>query len=354
MPKIISTGTADAKVKLPQGELKELIYNLFSGSYDEIERMITVFDNANIETRHISVPFEWYNEERSFSERSSKYRETALELSKEAITCCLKNAGAQISDIDNIIFVSSTGVSTPTIDALLFNEMGMGNHIKRTPMWGLGCAGGAAGISRAMEYTKAYHEHNALVIAVELCSLTFLKDDFSKSNIIASSLFSDGAAAVFVAGNESRFYSQKGIVLIDSFSTIYDNSLDVMGWGIVDNGFKVIFSRDIPSIVKDSVKANILEFLKANSLKLEDIKHYIAHPGGMKVINAYEESLNLKNGSLNFSRKVLKEHGNMSSPSVIFVLNEFLNAGSCSTGEYGLLSALGPGFSSELILFKTA
>lgn len=353
MPKIISTGTADAKVLLTQSKLKELVYNLFSGSYSEIERMITVFDNSNINTRHISVPFEWYSKERSFSERNAEYRKTALELSEEALLKCLNGVNASASDIDNIIFVSSTGVSTPTIDALLFNKLGLDKHIKRTPLWGLGCAGGAAGISRAMEYTKAYPEQNALVIAVELCSLTFLKDDLSKSNIIASSLFSDGAAAVFVAGDKSRFRTLPGVELIDSFSTIYDDSLDVMGWGIVNNGFKVIFSRDIPTIVKENVKENILEFLKKNSLKLEDIKHYIAHPGGMKVINAYEDALNLTNGSLNYSRKVLKEHGNMSSPSVIYVLDQFLKGFTKVTGEYGLISALGPGFSSELILFRS-
>lgn len=354
MPRVVSTGTADAMVKLSQSELKELIYNLFSASYSEIERMITVFDNSNIETRHISVPFEWYNRERSFSERNTEYKVTAVELCKAAISDCLDHAGALSEDIDSIIFVSSTGVSTPTIDALLFNELGMDKHVKRIPLWGLGCAGGAAGISRAMEYTKAYPKHNALVVAVELCSLTFQKDDFSKSNIIASSLFSDGAAAVLIAGDTSKYAPEGSIELIDSLSTIYSDSLDVMGWGIVDNGFKVIFSRDIPTIVKENVKENILEFLDKNDLALEDIKHYVAHPGGLKVINAYEEALNLTNGSLDCSRRILKDHGNMSSPSVIYVLNEFMKQRSFTAGEYGLLTALGPGFSSELILFKTA
>lgn len=354
MPKIISAGTADAPYKLPQSEVKNFIYNLYSNTYSEIERMISVFDNSNISNRHISVPIEWLGNEHSFQERNAVFRKEALKLSEEAVNECISGTGASYSDINNIIFVTSTGLSAPTIDALLFNSLKLDRHVKRTPLWGLGCAGGASAISRAMEYTKANPEHNAVVIAVELCSLTFQKDDLSKSNIIASSLFSDGCAAVFVAGSESKFANNAGIELIDSLSTIYDDSLDVMGWDIVDNGFRVIFSRDIPSIVKEQVKPNIKELLDMHNLSTGDIEHYVTHPGGLKVINAYEESLGLANGMLDLSRKVLAEHGNMSSPSVMYVLKEFLNEGKYKAGEYGLISALGPGFSSELILFKTA
>lgn len=354
MPKLVSTGTADAPFELWQSELKDFIYNLYSGTYEEIERMIDVFDNSTISKRHISVPVEWLAREHTFSERNGVYREAALSLSKKALLKCIAKAGTEPADINNIIFVTSTGVSTPTIDAMLFNELKLDRHVKRTPLWGLGCAGGAAGISRAMEYTRAYPDHNAVVVAIELCSLTFQNDDLSKSNIIASSLFSDGCAAAFIAGDKSRFALSGGIELIDSLSTIYDDSLDVMGWDIIDTGFKVIFSRDIPSIVREYVNPNIKEILDIHNLELNDISHYITHPGGLKVINAYEESLALTNGKLDYSRKVLKEHGNMSSPSVIYVLNEFQNGGKFRLDEYGLLSALGPGFSSELILFKTA
>jgi alkylresorcinol/alkylpyrone synthase len=204
-----------------------------------------------------------------------------------------------------------------------------------------------------MDYCRANPKHNALVIAVELCSLTFQKDDLSKSNIIASSLFSDGCAAALVCGDESRLYNNKGVELMNSMSTIYPDSLDVMGWGIIENGFKVLFSRDIPTIVKQNVKPNIEEFLDNHHLSLKDIKHYIAHPGGAKVIKAYMESLSLPECAFKYSRKVLSEHGNMSSPSVLYVMKEFLNNG-FNPGEYGLIAALGPGFSSELILFKTS
>lgn len=352
MAKIISVGTCDAPYKLPQSEIREFVKKLYANTYKEIERMISVFDNSTIANRHISVPVEWLGENHSFKERNEKFREVAIELSINAINECLNKVNAEYSDIHNVIFVTSTGLSTPTIDAILFNKLKLDRHIKRTPLWGLGCAGGASSVSRAMEYCRANPTHNALVVCVELCSLTFQKDDLSKSNIIATSLFSDGCAAVLVCGDESPLKHNEGAELIDSLSTIYDDSLDVMGWDIVDDGFKVVFSRDIPTIVKEYVDPNIKELLGKHNLSVPDIKHYIAHPGGAKVITAYEESLNLPEGTLENSRKVLLEHGNMSSPSVLYVLKEFMN-NRFAAGEYGLLSALGPGFSSELVLFKT-
>jgi alkylresorcinol/alkylpyrone synthase len=203
-----------------------------------------------------------------------------------------------------------------------------------------------------MDFTKAYPDKICLVIAVELCSLTFQKDDLSKSNIVATSLFSDGCAAVLIGGSESKIADKSQLELKDSLSTLYYDSLDVMGWEIVENGFRVIFSRDIPTIVKDFVHPNIQEMLDEHKLGLKDIKHYVTHPGGLKVINAYEESLGITNGAFNNSRKVLKEHGNMSSPSVLYVLNEFIKEHKYKSGEKGLISALGPGFSSEIILFE--
>ena len=351
MAKIISVGTCDAPHKFLQSEVKHLIHNLFS-SYPDIDRMINVFDNSEIKNRHISVPIEWFKYKHTFSERSSLYREMSVKLTKAAIHSCLEKQDIPISDINCVILISSTGIITPTLDAILFNELGFSEHIKRIPIWGLGCAGGAAGISRASEYVKAYPENNCLLVAVELCSLTFLKDDLTKSNIVAASLFSDGCAAVLVSGEKSKHYNKRGLKFIDSLSTIYKESLDVMGWDIVDDGFRVLFSRDIPTIVRESVRSNIEELLTNNGLKQEDLNYYITHPGGMKVIKAYEESLGLLNGSLKYSRKVLSEHGNMSSPSVLYVMNEFFLNSEFSKGGYGLLSALGPGFSSELVLFE--
>ena len=355
MPKIISTATADAPYMLPQSEIKNFTYNLFSGSDIDIERLISVFDNSEISQRRISVEPDWLSKEHSFKERSEIFSEVSLQLAKQAIVECLAGVNITPAKIDNIIYVTSTGVMTPTLDARLFNELGFNGHIKRLPLWGLGCAGGAAGISRAMDIARAYPKENVLVLAVELCSLTFQKDDLSKSNIVAASLFGDGCACALIAGDENELsVNEKCPELIGSLSTIYENSLDVMGWDIVDTGFSVVFSRDIPAIVKEKVKPNITELVTMYGIGIDDVKHYITHPGGLKVIGAYEDSLGVKSGTLDISRKILKEHGNMSSPSVIYVLDEFLkNVKSAKAGEYGLISSLGPGFSSELVLFRT-
>jgi len=351
MPKLISVGTCDAPYKLPQRAVKELIFNLFS-SYKDIDTMISVFNNSRIENRHFAVPLDWFGKQHAFGERNEIYKEISAGLAKKAINNCIQKQNVNLKDIECIILVSSTGISTPTLDAILFNELKLNNHVVRIPVWGLGCAGGAAGVSRAMDYVKANPSHNCLMVAVEQCSLTFQKDDLSKSNIVASSLFSDGCAAVLVSGNESKYYGCKGIELMDSLSTIYNDSLDVMGWDVVDDGFRVLFSRDIPSIVKDYVKSNIEELLNINGIKLIDINYYVTHPGGMKVINAYRDSLGINENYFKYSFKVLNEHGNMSSPSVLYVLNEFFENNEFESSGYGLLSALGPGFSSELVLFK--
>jgi alkylresorcinol/alkylpyrone synthase len=352
MAKVISVGTADAPYKFPQSEVKDFVHGLFSGSYDDIERMINVFDNSMIATRHFSQPKEWAIQTHGFRERNELYVKDACTLSSQAARDCIRKANAEFSDFDHIIFVSSTGISTPSIDALLINELKLNCHIKRTPIWGLGCVGGAVGLSRAFEYARAYPNGATLLIAVEICSLVFQIDDYSKSNIIATSLFSDGAAAALVVGKEHELFDRTGINFIDSLSTTFPNSLDVMGWEVVDTGFKVIFSKDIPTIVRKYVRPNNMEILHKHKLTLGDIRHFITHPGGLKVISAYEESLGLPNGALTLSRKILREHGNMSSPSVLYVLNEFLQSGEYCSGDYGLISALGPGFSSEIILFQ--
>lgn len=353
MPKIISVATEDAPVKIGQDEVRDFARRVFSGKHDIFERMAGVFTNASIESRHFTEDKSWYGEEHGFAERNSLYVDNAVKMSASCADKCLSSAGIRPSDFNHIIFVSSTGISTPSIDARLHNLLGFDPHVRRSPIWGIGCAGGAVGLSRALEYTTAMPEHSALVIAIELCGLTFQKNDFGKSNIIGASLFSDGAAAVLIVGDKHPLSRRSGLTLINSLSTIYDSSLDVMGWDVRDSGLKVIFSKDIPTIVQRNVRRNILEIVEHNHLELDQIKHYVLHPGGPKVIDAYEEALGLRNNEMRFTREVLRKHGNMSSPTVLYVLKEFMNSHEYVAGEYGLISALGPGFSSELILFRT-
>lgn len=353
MSKVISVGTADIPYNYDQSVAKDFAHTLFSKRRKDIERLIGVFDNAMIENRHFCFPREWFTTDHSFVERTQQFKRLSYELSVDALNKCLENAGADYDDFDHIIFVSSTGMSAPTIDAQIINSMRLNNHIKRTPIWGLGCVGGAVGLSRAMDFTKADPKSGVLVIAVEICSLAFQIEDYSKSNVVAIALFSDGAACSLVVGNEHRLSCGPGMILEDSYSTTYYDSLDVMGWDIVETGFKAIFSKDIPMIVRNNVRENILEFLVTKELTLSDIHHYIVHPGGTKVINEYENSLDLENGTFHYPRKVLREHGNMSSATVLYVLDEFISDGKYTERENGLISALGPGFSSELLLFRT-
>ncbi len=351
MSKIIKVGTADVPHIYNQDVTKEFAFNLFSENSKDISRMIGVFDNALIDTRHFCFPTDWFATQHNVIERSHLFQEHATKLAASSIKDCLEKADADYDDFDHIMFISSTGITTPTIDAHLINELKLDTHIKRTPIWGLGCVAGAVGLSRAYDYTKAHPKRGVLVVAVEMCSLAFQKDDFSKSNIVALALFSDGGACSLVVGDDHRLANKSKINLKDSLTTTYYDSLDVMGWEVVDNGFKAIFSKDIPNIVRNNVKENVEDFTSKNGLSVSDLKHYVLHPGGAKVLDEYEQCLGLENGSIHYSRKVLKEHGNMSSPTVMYVLNEFLEDGQYEDGDHGMISALGPGFSSELLLF---
>ena len=351
-PKLISVGLADVPYRFSQSDIKNFTYQLFSDKRDDIDKMIRVFDNSMIESRHFTQPPEWFFQAHSFVEKNEEYVKNASTLSIDAIGKCIGKIDAHLSDFDHIIYISSTGISTPSIDAIIINDLRLDPHLKRSPVWGLGCVGGAVGLSRAMEYTTAFPRSAVLLIALEICSLSILREDYSKSNIVAMALFSDGAAATLVAGCEHRLYGLGGIKLIHSLTTTYYDSLDVMGWEIVDAGFKAIFSKDIPTIVRKYVHENIEELLEMYDLSINDVKHYVFHPGGIKVINSYEESLGLADGALGHSRNVLRDHGNMSSPTVLYVLKDFLDSGAYSAGDYGLISALGPGFSSEIILFQ--
>lgn len=350
MARIVSVGTAVPKYEVDQREAREFARGLFREAFADIDRLLTIFDHAAIERRRFSQPRPWFEQDHSFAERNSAYVEAACNLGEEAIRRCLKEAGLTPREVDHFIFVSSTGLSTPSIDAHLVNRLGMNPRVKRTPLWGLGCAGGAAGLARAFEVARAFPERRVLLLALELCGLTFRRNDLSKSNLVATSLFADGAAAVLVAG-EKASVSKDGPRILDAMSMTWPRSLDVMGWEVVDDGLKVIFSRDIPSIVRREVRPVVEEFLRRWELTPDRVERYIAHPGGPKVLSAYEEALSLKETALSSARSVLRAYGNMSSATVLFVLERELRE-KPGKGAYGLITALGPGFSLELLLIR--
>ena len=349
MSSISSIATAVPGHPVSQQTAQKFCHALFQEAYPDIDRLLPVFSNALVGNRHFAAPEEWFETNHSFAEKNSLYIQAALELGQAAIAGVLNNAGLGPQDVDHLFFVSTTGLATPSIDARLINILKLRPNIRRTPIWGLGCAGGVAGLSRAYEYTLAFPRERALVLALELCGLTFQRNDLSKSNLVATSLFADGAAAVLVSGAAT---GDPGPRIVSSRSTLWYDTLDVMGWDINDHGLKVLFSRDIPAIVRNLVLPPLQDFLASRGIALGDLTHIIAHPGGAKVIEAYEQTLGLADGKMDRARDILLRYGNMSSPTVLFVLEDFMRSRAIGCGEYGLVTALGPGFSSEMVLIQ--
>ncbi len=351
MPYILSLSNIDLPYKVNQSDLKEYAGNLFAEAFPDVDRLLPAYSNANIETRNFCVPVDFYSKDRSFEEKNNLYIQYALKYSIEAINECLKKSGVDKKDITDIVFVSTTGLATPSIDGLIINELKLNPNINRLPLWGLGCAGGVSGLAKASTIAKANPDALVLFVGVELCSLTFIRNDLSKSNFIATGLFSDGVSAVLVAGDSNKHLVKDfEIILSHSRSKLYYDTLDIMGWEFLNEGFKVLFSRDIPTIVHDTVKNDIHEFLDRAGLKMDDIKNFIIHPGGTKVIDAYVDALDLEKDKLNNTICTLKKYGNMSSVTAIYVLGKFLSDG--FTDGYGLMMSLGPGFSCEMLLLE--
>ncbi len=344
-PRILSAATAVPPHRVEQGEIKEFARRLFAGKFRDLDRLLPVFDNGEVATRYFCRPLEWFGREWSFPERNALYVEHALELSEEAAHRCLDRAGVGPEEVATLFFVSTTGISTPSLDAKLLFELGLSPNLKRVPVWGLGCAGGAAGVARAADYARAYPDEYVLVVAVELCGLTFQVGDLSKSNLVAASLFADGAAAVLLGPGE-------GPEVLGSHSTTWPGTGDVMGWDLVESGLKVRFAKSVPQIVRTRTRATVEEACERHGLVPEDLRHLVVHPGGAKVIEAYEEALGLEPGTLILPREILRGYGNMSSASVLFVLERFLEGHPAGSGEHGAISALGPGFSAEHVLFR--
>ncbi|MFJ5757745.1 type III polyketide synthase [Neobacillus sp. NPDC093182] len=360
MPTILSVAEAVPEFEIRQEQAIDFARELFSERFKDIERLLKAFQNGQIEKRHIVKDIVWYREDHSFGVKNNAYIESAVTLGMRAIEACLKNEifltrEIHCEEIDAIFYISTTGMATPSVEARIMNLMPFREDTKRIPIWGLGCAGGAAGLSRAFEYCNACPDSKVLVLSVELCSLTFQRNDFSKSNLIGTSLFADGVACALICGNEvnvENLSAKKTVpAIINTQSTLMPDSLDVMGWDIRDQGLFVVFSRDIPSIIEEWLKPNVSKFLNENGLKLAEIDHFIAHPGGKKVIEAYIKSLGIPVSMTDISLDVLKQFGNMSSATILYVLRRFMEIGG-EEGSYGLCTALGPGFSSELLLLK--
>jgi alkylresorcinol/alkylpyrone synthase len=348
MPSIAAVAKIDLPCKTAQQEVKEQARIAFTSRSPHMERLMDVFDNTQILTRNFCKPLGYYIAPSTFEDRNNAYLETSLKWSVEAIENCIGRANITKEDITDIVFVSTTGLATPSMDALIINRMRLNPHINRMPIFGLGCAGGVSGMARANSIAMANPDAVVLLVAVELCSLTVLRDDYSTSNFVGSSLFSDGIAACLIMGDNHR--GNKHVKYKSASSKLYYDSLEVMGWDFTNSGFKVLFSKDIPEFINENVRNDIDNFLIRQGLRLEDIRNFIFHPGGKKVLEAYASALPVEGDFLKRSRTVMNNYGNMSSVTVLYVLEKFMNEG--FEDGLGLMMAMGPGFSSEMVLLE--
>lgn len=350
MPSLAAISTIDFPFKVNQQDVKKFAKDLFSPSFPEVERMQSAFDNTEIETRNLCMPLDYYSQVHTFEEQNLAYIRLSLEYSVKAIKACLSSAQIDKEAVTDVIVVSTTGLATPSLDALIINKMRLNPHANRMAIFGLGCGGGVSGYAKACTLAKANPDAVVLLVAVELCSLTFLRDDFSKSNFIGSSLFADGVAACLVMGDNRENKAESKVTFLTSESKLYYDSLEVMGWNFMDNGFKVLFSSGIPTIIAKNVNNDVTSFLTKHGLKLSDIKNFIFHPGGRKVLAAYEGALAVEGDFLKTTREVMRDYGNMSSSTVLYVLERFVKQG--FENGYGLMMSMGPGFSCEMALLQ--
>ncbi len=307
--------------------------------------MIPLFGNTGIEYRYSCVPMEWYEKQHDWPERNRIYLASSLDLLETATRSVLARAGRTADEIDVIVAVSTTGLATPSLDALPIERMGLRRTIQRLPIFGLGCAGGVIGLARAATLAQARPGGLVLFLVVELCALCFRRDDFSKSNIVATALFGDGAAAALLCSEGA------GPSITASGEYTWPDSLDIMGWEVTAEGFRAIFSRDIPELVSTQLHDVVAAFLAEHALTLPDVDRFICHPGGAKVLDSLEIAYELMTGTLADSREVLRQYGNMSAATALFVLERALTNGE-SAWNRALLSSLGPGFTAGFTLLE--
>jgi alkylresorcinol/alkylpyrone synthase len=303
--------------------------------------------NAGVSHRYLAIPLERYAQLKDFGEANDAWIAMAVDLGAEAVAGALEAAGLGLHDLDLLMFTTVTGVAAPSIDARIAARLSLREDIKRVPLFGLGCVGGAAGIARVHDYLKAWPDQVAVLLSVELCSLTLQRDDASMPNLVASALFGDGAAAVVMTGSDHP--RAAGPEVVATRSRLYPESERVMGWDIGSGGFRVVLGADVPDVVRQYLGGDVRGFLADHGLTVPEIGTWVSHPGGPKVLDAVSEALDLPKGALDRTWESLDAVGNLSSSSVLHVLGDTLHQHPSGTG---LLLAMGPGFCSELVLLE--
>jgi alkylresorcinol/alkylpyrone synthase len=344
--KLISIATAVPPHAIEQSDAAAAANHCFGGRVSDFKRLARVFESSGIRRRYAVRPLEWYLEPRGWPERSTAYLEGACQLFVDAATKALCDAGITAAEVGTVVTISSTGIATPSLEARVASRIGFRSDLECVPVFGLGCAGGVSGFSIASRLAQSRPGSFVLLVAVELCTLAFRLDELTKANIVATALFGDGAAACVLRAGEA------GIAVVETGGQhTWPNTLDIMGWNVEPQGLGVIFDRAIPPFAEAHIAPAIGGVLGRAGLGLTDIDRFACHPGGAKVVNALERALSLGQGALDHERAVLADYGNMSAPTVLFVLERVIQAG---LPPRALLTALGPGFTASCVSLKRA
>ncbi|MFJ6322861.1 MULTISPECIES: type III polyketide synthase [unclassified Rhizobium] len=342
--KLLSLAVATPDNIILQTDAAETASRLFSDRFQDFKYLARVFESTGIRKRHVARPLSWFEQPHGWQDRMAAYTEVASELFRRTATLALQRAGIEVGEVDCIVTASSTGLATPSLEARLAGELGFRCDIERVPIFGLGCAAGVSGLAVATKMARSRPGATVLFIAIELCSLAFRLDELTRPNIIATALFGDGAAACVLRTGES------GIAEIESTGEhLFPDSLGIMGWKVDDTGFGIILEQSLPVFAETHLRSAVSGILDRAGLSLSDIDRFICHPGGAKVLLALESALGLDVGSLDIERRVIGDYGNMSSPTVMFVLERVIAAG---LPRRSALLALGPGFSASCITLK--
>jgi len=344
--KLLSVATAVPPHCIEQRDAAAAAHRGFAARFADFERLARVFESSGIRRRYAVRPLDWYFEKLGWPERSAAYLDGAVELFVDAASRALHAAGIGADAVDTVVTVSSTCIATPSLEARAAGRMGFRADIDRVPVFGLGCAGGVSGLSIASRLARSRPGSVVLMVAVELCTLAFRLDELTKANIVATALFGDGAGACVLRSSDT------GIADVEMGGEhMWPDTLDIMGWAVDPQGFGVIFDRAIPPFAEERMAPAVAGILGRAGLGLADIDRFACHPGGTKVVVALERALGLVQGSLDVARAVLAEYGNMSAPTVLFVLERLIQAG---LPPRTLLTALGPGFTASCVSLKRA
>ncbi len=346
-PTIVATATALPPHTITRDDVKVYMGRVFDIPERRLEAMMSIVDNAQVHTRRSIFPLDYTIEPRTLEKTNNEYIEHAVKLGREAAEKCLERAGLKPEDIDLIITVSCTGFMIPSLDAHLIQLMGFRSDVRRMPFTELGCAAGAMALGRAADFLSAHPGGNVLIIAVELPSLTFQRKDISQANLISSILFGDGAAAVVVSGKPSR-----GPKILVSETYTFPDSLGAMGFDLKDSGFHILLAKDVPEMIGEKIGGLVSGFLERHGRKREEIKGWILHPGGARLLGNVENELGLKKCDTQPSWDILGNVGNLSSATILFILQEWLEKRPLKPGEYAMAAAFGPGFSAEFLLLQ--